>query len=367
MKTERLLQCMALPLLNGIGHVRAKHLLSSVDDISEIFESPLSRLSRNSGISFRVLNSMKREQALEQAKSLLRFHEQNGVQSIFIQDAAYPRRLKQSYDAPLMLYLKGSIDLNDHHFVSVVGTRNATSYGKKVCAELVESFKGKDIVVVSGLAYGIDVYTHQECLKQEVPTIGVLGHGLDRIYPRVHQSIAKRMIEQGGLLTEFLPETNPDRENFPKRNRIVAGMSDATIVVESKQKGGSLITADMANDCNRDVFAVPGSIYQEQSMGCNRLISENKAHLYLGPDAFLKTMNWDTPLKNASNQTRLHIGLNEVQQRIVDLLNEAGASHMDTLTTGCNLTSSETSVALFELEMAGLVQPLPGKRYVLAA
>jgi DNA processing protein len=249
--------------------------------------------------------------------------------------------------------------------VSIVGTRNASSYGRKICEELIHSFVGKDIVVVSGLAYGIDIYAHKLCTELGIQTIGVLGHGLDRIYPQAHTTIAQKMLENGGLLTEFLPGSKPDRENFPMRNRIVAGMCDATIVVESGERGGSLITAELANDYARDVFAFPGDITREYSKGCNYLIQKNKAHLITSSDDFFEMMDWkDTP-KTENKQLQLFVDLDEQEQKIVALLKESQEVSLDVLAIKTEIPVRLISGILLGLELKGVVKALPGKRFGL--
>ena len=367
MKTTLLQQQLAMLFLNRIGHARARLLLSKVPNLSALFECSLRDLEKATGLSQKILRGIKREEALEMAKKHIPFIENKQLTTYFITDVGYPRRLKQCSDAPLMLFAKGDIDFNSGHWLSIVGTRHASQYGKTVVEHLIKSLKGLNVTVVSGLAYGIDVHAHQECLKEGVKTIGVLGHGLDRIYPSKHREVASRMMKEGALLTEFLENTNPDRENFPKRNRIVAGMCDATIVIESREKGGSLITADLANDYARDVFSVPGPIYEENSKGCNRLIADAKAHLYMGPEQFLKMMSWKETVKTEGAQRQLWSNLSEKEERMMTFLSTEGDQHMDALSYKCEMPISETSVILFHLEMNGLVRALPGKRYACIA
>ncbi len=356
---------IALTFLQGIGPIRARQLLAKLPVPSQLFELSIKDLADLTGLSRKLLQQMDRTLALNKAEKEVEFIEKHNIQTLFYTDEGYPRRLKQCEDAPLLLYGKGNMQLNPPMTVAVVGTRNATDYGKQTCEELIQSFAGKDILVVSGMAYGIDICVHQLCLKHSIPTVGVLGHGLDRLYPQAHKNAAKQMLAQGGLLTEFTSGTLPDRENFPMRNRIVAGMCDATIVVESKNKGGSLITADLANDYSRDVFAVPGNIGQIYSEGCNQLISQSKAHLYLSPAYFLNWMSWDGPKKAKTTQRQLFPDLNEEEKRVVDILEQEGDLHMDALAMKSNNPISKTSVLLFQLEMSGWVKALPGQKYTL--
>lgn len=356
----------ALCYLHGVGPVRAKKLIHSLVDLKFLFlDSPFT-LENKTGFKRKLFEEMRKEEALIEADRIISFNREKGIKALFYTDKEYPRRLNNCYDAPLMVFVKGEINLNEFHFVSVVGTRAATIYGQKICRDLIKSFQGKKIVVVSGLAYGIDAWAHHYCIEYNVPTIAVLGHGLDRIYPHKNRGLAKQIIQDGALITEFPPNTNPDRENFPKRNRIVAGMCDATIVVESMVKGGSLITALLANDYSRDVFAFPGNIHQESSAGCNNLIFRNQAHLLQSPKNFLTQMNWNEDDKKTSVQRKIFPALSEIQKNIVDLLNQANELQIDVLSLKLEMPISKLNVELFNLEMEGVVICKPGKKYLVA-
>jgi DNA processing protein len=353
---------IALTLLKGIGPKKAKILLSKLDSIESIFKDSFTTIASKTGINVSILKQMNRVEAIEKANLFAEYNKKHAIQSHFYLDNSYPRRLKQCEDAPLIVYSKGRMDLNQHKIVSVVGTRNATPYGKEICEELINGFKDKKILVVSGMAYGIDICVHQLCVKNEIETIGVLGHGLDRLYPSIHKNTAQKMIGNGGLLTEFLPGTKPDKENFPMRNRIVAGMTDATIVIESKDSGGSLITADLANEYNRDVFAFPGNVGQIYSKGCNSLIAKQKAHLITGSEDFLRLMQWEEVEKKPI-QTQLFEDFTSDEQVILDLLSKKNELDMDVISIHTKFPASKTSVVLFNLEMKGAVKALPGKRF----
>jgi DNA processing protein len=265
----------------------------------------------------------------------------------------------------MILYSKGPLNLNQEKIVSVVGTRNQTDYGAFILEELIQTFNGNNILVVSGLAYGVDISAHRLCIENNISTLGVLGHGLDRIYPAKHKNIALKMLEQGGLLTEFGIGTNPDRENFPMRNRIVAGIADATIVIESKAKGGSMITAELANDYNRDVFAVPGDVNKPFSEGCNLLIRKEKAHLITNGNEFLRFMNWSN-LDTKPKQKILFEHFDENEKMILEILSNQSDIHMDVLSIRTQLSASKMNVILFNLEMKNAVKQLSGRRYRLA-
>jgi DNA processing protein len=265
------------------------------------------------------------------------------------------------------LYFKGNADLNERRIISVVGTRNATNYGKEICEELIRSFSEKSyqILVISGLAYGIDVHAHKACLKYDVPTVGVFAHGLDVVYPSLHAPIASKMLENGGLISDFISETKIDRQNFLRRNRIIAGMADATIIVESAEKGGALVTADIANSYNRDVFAFPGRSTDVYSRGCNKIIKLNEAVLVESQADIEKAMNWD--VKTQSNrvfQTSLFVELTPEEQKLVDLL-KGGDRFVDEITIETQLPMSKVSALLLGLEFKGMIVSLPGKMYRL--
>lgn len=355
---------IALTLLNRVGPKKAKQLLASLKNWEEIFTLEPQELSRKVGFSPSFIHKMARKEALSSSEGIVSFIEKHGISTVFCTDKNYPKRLSECPDAPLLFYQKGEKSLDFQRWVAVVGTRNATNYGKTICRDLIESFKGKNIVVVSGLALGIDSYVHKYCLEFDVPTIAVLGHGLDRIYPHRNRELAKSIIQQGSLITEFPPNTLPDRENFPKRNRIVAGLCDATIVIESKEKGGSLITADLANGYSRDVFAYPGSIFQASSKGCNDLIRSDKAHLISSGKDFLELMGWNEVAPQKKERIALS-NLSEVQLEITKAIGSE-TIHIDQIAEKTKLSLSDLNIELFDLLMGGSLNELPGKRYSLA-
>jgi DNA processing protein len=355
---------IALTLLHGIGPVKARTILSNIEDIEQLFKYSIRELENKTSISRNIFQKINREKALNEAKAYNKYNHKKGIKQHFYTDKTFPRRLKQCEDAPILLYSLGNVDLNPMKTAAVVGTRNATAYGKEICQELIEGIKGNNIQIVSGMAYGIDIHAHQLCVQYEIQTIGVLGHGLDRLYPAAHKKIAEKMKINGGLVTEYLPGTNPDRENFPMRNRIVAGMTDATIVIESKSKGGSLITAELANDYSRDVFAYPGNVGQVYSEGCNYLISKSSAHLLSSSNEFLKIMNWKNETKKNNIQRQLFIELSNSERKIINEL-EKGEQHIDTLAFHLNETISTLSLDLFNLEINGLIKSIPGSKYRL--
>lgn len=357
-----LVEQIALTLLQNIGHRKIRTILQHIDTES-FFRVSKRRLKEIPSLGEKTLLNLNRDEALLKAEQFLSYFEKNDISPIFFQSEEYPYRLNQCEDAPILLFKKGNMHFNQPKVIAIVGTRNATKYGKRCIDELLDGLKEQNVIVVSGLAYGIDIYAHQRCIELGIQTIGVLGHGLDRIYPSIHKNIANQMLENGGLLSEFLPGTLPDREHFPMRNRIVAGMCDATIVIESGEKGGSMITAELANDYSRDVFAFPGNVENEFSKGCNLLIQKQKAHLITNSADFIHWMNWDSSIENVSIQKSLFPNLNEEEQLILKIIEDKKEISLDILGLKTDMNSSKLSGILLKLELEGIVQQLPGMRY----
>ncbi|TKC10768.1 DNA-protecting protein DprA [Pedobacter polaris] len=357
---------IALTLIKGIGPMHAKTLLIHFGSAEKVFTANKEKLMKVDGIGEKTAVSIMNTDAIEKAALHLEFIEKHDIQVLFYADENYPKRLRNCYDAPLILYYKGTANLNHNRIVSIVGTRNATVYGKQLCKQLAEVLKPYNVIIMSGLAHGIDAAAHKESLNLEIPTVGVLGHGLDRIYPAVHKELTTKMVHNGGLLTEFLPGTNPDRENFPKRNRIIAGISDVTVVVEASFKGGALITAEIANSYNRDVYAFPGRVNDEFSEGCNFLIKTNRAGLINNPKDLIYYLGWDDEvLKKEKIQVQLPLNLTKDEKCIVEILQD-GAMAIDDLSLKTNLLQSKLAIILLTLEMQGVLISLPGKMYRLS-
>jgi len=350
-------------MLHGIGPRKARKLIRKIGSVDKLFTEPPLKLAHLSGVDVSFFKKMRRMNALEKAVHAVQFHETKKIQTLFYLDSNCPRRLTHCSDAPTALFMKGNLSMNSSKLVSVVGTRKATSYGKELCRRLIESDLGKDIVVVSGLAFGIDSFIHQYCVDYNVPTVAVLGHGLDRIYPSQNKGLASKILENGALITEFVPGTSPDRENFPKRNRIVAGLSDATIVVESTISGGSLITAHQAFGYDRDVFAFPGNVNTETSQGCNAIISQEKARCIQSPLEFLDWMEWNTDTVPVEVQRSCFPSLNDIQKEIVTAISNEESLHIDVLSARLSWPISKLNTELFHLILSGVVIELPGKRY----
>lgn len=359
---------IALTLIKGVGDVLAKNLVAYCGSAENVFKTGKTQLEKIPGIGTYVANAIHKHklEAYTRAEKEIYFIEKNNIVPLFFTEAKYPQRLKHCSDSPIMLYYKGNSDLNAEKIVSVVGTRTPSLDGKILTEKLINDLQKTGCLIVSGLAYGIDIEAHKSALNCGLETIGVLAHGLDKIYPAIHSNYAKDMIQQGGLLTEFLSESNPDKENFPKRNRIVAGMCDAIVVVESKKDGGSLITTTIANSYNKDVFAFPGKPGDPLSEGCNGLIKLNKASLIENADDLIYQMNWNTEVKQkSSSQIPLSISLSEEEQHIINAFKEKQSLHIDEICYATNFTVSQTSSHLLQLEFSNIIKSLPGKMYRL--
>ncbi len=363
---ENLKYKIALTLIPKIGHILAKRLVSYCGSAEAIFKEKKTTLEKIPGIGEFSAKAVVGQNVFDRAEEEIKFIERNNIQPIFYTDTNYPKRLTHCEDSPILLYFKGNANFNCEKVISIVGTREATDYGKNLCEKLVADLASHNVMIVSGLAYGIDICAHKAALENKLSTICVLAHGLDKIYPSIHSIIAEKMLENGGWLTDFPSKTIPDRENFPSRNRIVAGISDATIVVESKAGGGSLITADIANTYNRDVFAFPGKVGDECSVGCNNLIKQNKAALIQSALDVVYILGWQqTKNVKAPQQKQLFIELKPEEELLVNVLKEKNAINIDDLCLVCKLPMSKVSSMLLTLEFSGIVRSLPGKMYRL--
>lgn len=362
---DDLLYKIGVTLLDGVGDINAKKLIAACGGAKEVFHAKKEHLLKIDGIGDYIANAVVSQKVLTRAEKEIQFIEKNKIQALFYLDKNYPQRLKQCVDSPVMLYYKGNANLNNRKVISIVGTRKATEYGKQFCKELMEHLQVHQPLIVSGLAYGIDICAHKESLKNNLETVAVLAHGLDDLYPGQHSSVADKMLEQGGLLSDFLSETKPDKENFPKRNRIVAGMCDAVVVVEAGITGGALITAEIANSYSRDVFALPGRIGDPFSAGCNKLIKINKAALIESYADISYLLGWQQEEVKAARQAKLFLDLSEEELMLVNYLKENGNLPIDELCYATNLSMSKAAVLLLNLEFNGVVKSLPGKIYEL--
>lgn len=367
--SSKLFYQIALTKINGIGDILARNLLEAVGDVEAVFKSSKKELSAIDGISSVLVNNILDPEVFIKTEKELHFIEKNKLDTFFFTDENYPTRLKECIDSPVLLYFKGNCDLNASKVISVVGTRKSTTYGIDFCKTFLKdlSVTYPDLLIVSGLAYGIDIQSHKSALELNLPTVGVLAHGLDRIYPQRHRRYAIDMLEKGGLLTEFSAGTEPDKFNFVRRNRIVAGMADAVIVVQSDIKGGSLITAELANSYNKDVFAVPGRTTDIESAGCNMLIEQNKAVLLHSAENFIRSMQWDAYKEVIKPvQRSLFLDLTDEQQKIYDLLSECGSVHINFLASQIGVPMSSLLSVLLTMEMKSIISALPGNLYKLA-
>lgn len=356
---------IALTLLPGIGSVRAKNLIAYCGGAEAIFKEKKKALLKIPGVGEFQVDAVLKSDIWDKVEEEIFFIKKNNVEPIFFTDGRYPNRLKYCEDSPVLLYFKGKADFNSSKVISIVGTRNATDYGKEFCKKFVEDLKPHNALIISGLAYGIDIHAHKYAVANGLPTVACLAHGLDRIYPSVHSNIAESMLDNGGLLSEYMSETNPDKENFPTRNRIVAGLSDATVVIEAGVKGGALITAEIANSYSRDVFAVPGKIGEPYSAGCNHLIKINKAALIESVKDLEYIMGWQKETAHKPIQQKLFVDLSPEEKILVNILKEKGALPIDNLCVIAKLNTSKTATLLLNLEFSGIVKSLPGKIYQL--
>jgi DNA processing protein len=356
---------IALSFLNGFGNKKISKLLNHLEDPEAVFKESLNAIFKKTGIHKHYLQNMQRENALLKADEQIKWIQKKGINTHFYLDANYPRRLRNCEDAPILLYSQGNYNINPSFTVAVVGTRSATSYGKEICENLIKDIGSDALQIISGLAYGIDIVAHQNAIEKNVETIAVLGNGMQRIYPSLHTQTARKMIEQGGIITEFPFGAKPDRENFPKRNRIVAGMADAVIVIESKKRGGSLITAELANDYNKDVFAFPGNVDQETSEGCNLLIATNKAHLITSGHDFLKIMGWEGIISK-TKQVEINFNLEPDEQEVFDVIQQSKKENIDVIAYKTQKSIANIAVILLNLEIKGLVKKLGGNVFSLA-
>lgn len=369
MNDDTLQYTIALTLIKGVGNNIAKTLIAYLGSAEAVFRENQSALAKIPGIGTYVTTGIVNQHAvLAKAANEIDFIRKNNITALSFIDKKYPYRLKECPDAPVVIFTKGNCDFNAGKFIGIVGTRNATEYGKENCRELIKGLAEAvpDAVIVSGLAYGVDICAHKAALDNGLTTIGVVGHGLDRLYPSAHHSTAKKMQQNGAIFTEYISGTNPDRQNFVQRNRIIAGLCDVLVIVESAAKGGALITAELANDYNRDVFAFPGRVKDEWSEGCNALIKNNKAALLTKTEDLLKAMNWN-PIDRKSAQVIqpvLFPDLSEEEQSVVTLLRQhPDGVQVNSIAIDLARPFSKVSSMLLEMEFKGVIKCLPGGIY----
>ena len=367
MINEQLKYQIAITLIPGVGPVLARNLISYCGGVEAVFREKEKYLLKIPDIGPVTAKEIANHNVFEIAEKECLYIDKHSISTYFFLDDGYPKRLRNCNDAPVLLFFKGDFDFNCQRILAVVGTRKASEYGKEICEQLITDLVPFDVSIVSGLAYGIDICAHKSALKNDVSTIAVLAHGLDRIYPGSHKIVADKMLADGGLLTEYITGTNPDKENFPTRNRIVAGISDAVIVIEAAHRGGALITADIALSYNRDVFAVPGRANDHYSRGCNQFIKTNKAGLIESASDIAYNMGWQTSEEKPKSQPqqKLFVELTADENAIVQLLNQHTQLDIDTISSLGNIPISKMSSALLSLEFNGILKSLPGKIYQL--
>lgn len=367
MGDQELIHRIALSMLKGIGPIHARNLVSYCGGVDPIFTDRKLKntLEKVPGIGPRLIASITDKKVLSAAEKELAYVRRHKLRMLFYLDGDYPRRLKHAEDAPVVLFVNGTAAFDVEHVVSIVGTRTPTEQGKRLCAELVEGLKECNATIVSGLAYGIDIVAHRHALRNDLPTIGCVAHGLDKLYPGEHAATAKEMVEQGALVSELPSGSTFAPGNFPARNRVIAGLSDCTIVVESGPKGGSLITADIASSYDREVFAYPGRPTDPRSEGCNKLIQQNKAALITSAKDVITLMEWMPRKKKAPVQAALFAELMPDEQTLVDIIKAQGSAHIDELCVQSKWAQGKVSGLLLNMEFNGVVRSLPGKVYQL--
>lgn len=363
MRHSELIALLALQNVPGVGDVIAKKLVSHCGSAGEVLKTKSSVLSKIDGIGTFVASKIEKKISLSEAEKEAEFILKNNITPIAFNSPDYPERLKHCLDGPLLLFMSGHTQFRSRHVISIVGTRQVTAYGMECCRKLIADLAPLDPVIVSGFAYGVDIVAHQAAMENGLQTFGVLAHGLDRIYPAVHRKYWERIKESGGFITEFRSGSDPEKENFVKRNRIVAGISEATVVIESAEKGGSLITANMANDYNRDVFAVPGRINDKYSQGCNLLIKTQRAHALTSAADLVYILNWDLKEKPKAVQKQLFVSLEGEEKAVYDYLMSNGKELLDIIALECGFPIHRTSSLLLGMELKGVVRPLPGKLF----
>ncbi len=363
MNSSDLRYVLALQKASNLGDRTAKKLIARLGSAEAIFKEKRQNLLKIEGIGELKLKGLLDPANFEAAEKELEFIENEQLETHYFLDENYPEKLKHCHDSPILLFSKGSIKLQNRRIISIVGTRKITSAGKAFVEEFIEELSPLDPVIVSGFAYGVDIAAHRTAITHNLQTIGCLAHGLDQIYPKVHAKYVDEVLKNGGFFSDFWSSDKFDRNNFLKRNRIIAGLSEATVVIESAEKGGSLVTADIANSYNREVFAVPGRPGDKYSKGCNALIKSNNAHLLSSAADLVYMLGWKLDEEIKPVQQQLFIDLDEEEQLIYDQLKEKGKSQLDTIALYCNFPTFKTASILLNMELKGVIRPLPGKLF----
>lgn len=364
MNSTELLHILALLKIEGVGDIVAKKLINHCGSAENVFKATGKTLKTIDGIGDSLVKKLKDKTVFDKAERELDFIEKEKINCLFYKNEQYPERLKHCIDGPIVLFASGNFNFENRKMISIVGTREITSYGTSFCKKLIEDLAVFNPIIVSGFAYGVDIVAHQAAIDNNLQTIGVLAHGLNQIYPKTHKKYVTKMEENGGFLTEFWSNSNPEKENFVRRNRIVAGMSEATIVIESAEKGGSLITATMANDYNRDVFAVPGRTTDKFSQGCNTLIKTQNANVMTSAADLVYVLGWELGTKEVKPvQKQLFVELDCDEQKVYDYLLKNGKQLLDIIALECEFPIFRISTLLLNMELKGVIRPLPGKLF----
>ena len=367
MQSEEIMYYIAIDLIPGIGSTLAKRLIAYCGSAKAVFTARNNSLQKIPGIGAMLSKEITSQQVLKRAEKEVEFIRKHRINAYCYTDDSYPERLRQCEDGPVVFFSKGNIDFNRNKFLSIVGTRHATAYGQAVCEKIIGGLAelGHQAVIVSGLAYGIDICAHRAALTHRLDTIAVMATGLNQIYPSSHAATVRQIIEHGAIISDFTSDTELDRKNFLKRNRIIAGLSDATLVIESKAKGGALITADIAHSYNRDVFAVPGRAGDVFSEGCNNLIRQNKAALVQNAEELEYLLGWEKSAVPQSVQLPLFSDFSEEEQLIIETLRNKDSESIDVISYRTNIPVGKLSSLLLALEFKDVVKSLPGKQYLL--
>ena len=364
MLEEELIAVLALQKVKGIGDIIAKKLIAHCGSAKNVFAEKRSLLEKINGIGSFTIKNLHDKQYFIRAEKEYKYISKNNIKTTYFQDDDFPNRLKHCPDGPILLFQDGNINLHNNRIISIVGSRKMTNYGRDFIKQLVEELTPYNPIIVSGFAYGVDITAQKAAIKNKLQTIAVLAHGLEQIYPKSHKKYINQVNENGGFYTEFWHDEEPLREHFLKRNRIVAGISEATIIIESAEKGGSLVTADIANSYSRDVFAVPGKTTDSLSKGCNNLIKYNKAGILTSAQDLIDALNWELNDKQPmAVQKQLFVELTNEEQKIYDYLLKNGKKYLDTIALDCQIPVYKMATLLFTMEMKGVVRPLQGKLF----
>lgn len=364
MNDNDLLYALALQHVPNIGDITAKRLISHCGSAEAVLKEKKQNLVKIGGIGSFLLSALFKKNHLKEAEKEIDFINNNNIKVTYYKDKSYPDKLKHCIDGPILLFQSGNIDLDNKHIISIVGTRKVTSNGIAFCESLIEELAPFNPIIVSGMAYGTDITVHKLAVKNNLQTIGCLAHGLNTIYPKVHKKYMVDIEKNGGFFTDFWSTDKLDRNNFLKRNRVIAGLSEATIVIESAKKGGSLVTADIANSYNRDVFAVPGRTTDSQSVGCNDLIKHQKAHMLSTPLDVPYILNWQlNENEKGAVQKQLFVELDTAEKTIYNYLKENEKQQLDVIAINCNMPIFKVASILLTMELKGVIRPLPGKLF----